>query len=612
MRLISLFSITGTSNSQAFVLIFTLMLVVVITVADYLVGHHLNRKLPFHVPESGVTFFIGMLLGGTITLFTQHHEEENPLIKFSPTIFFLAFLPPIIFNEGYHLKQQFFFGYIKEILIFSVVGTGISAIIMAGFIYGQPGDKGAMTFPEAAAFGGLISATDPVAVLAILGQLRVEPALFYLVFGESVLNDAVSLVIFNIASKFIGESYGSTAVWIGFADFIIILLGSCAIGYVVPCITTLLLRRVDLRGHVVLEMSVYLLMAYVPYVLAEIVGQSGIVAILMAGITTRSYAHRNLSSRKTQEFADFFFRLCSFLADNAVFVYMGMTVFGLNDIKHEFNFGFVFWTFFGCLVSRAVVVIVLSKVINVLSSYSNLNPIGKNNQIVLWFAGLRGAVAFAAASNFPDVLGNANAVLTTTVGTIMIFTFVVAPLTMPLIKKLGMPMNVEYETTRPPRMPRLVRWLHAFDERFIDQVLIRKCAQRGGPCEYYHLALDCPSTIYALDGEDGGHGGHGSSAHDSAQPEEGTGGDEFVAPVTPRAASAAPSPPHSPSALDLALNQEHTLKQDLYNYGGAVSPERTRYMLEHADAAGSLSPVVEEDMRGSANVLHAQRHMDEV
>jgi NhaP-type Na+/H+ or K+/H+ antiporter len=68
-----------------------------------------------------------------------------------------------------------------------------------------------LTFSEAASFGGLISATDPVAVLAILGQLRVEPALFYLVFGESVLNDAVSLVIYNIASKFIGDvDHGAT------------------------------------------------------------------------------------------------------------------------------------------------------------------------------------------------------------------------------------------------------------------------------------------------------------------------------------------------------------------------------------------------------------------
>jgi NhaP-type Na+/H+ or K+/H+ antiporter len=94
-----------------------------------------------------------------------------------------------------------------------------------------------------------------------------------------------------------------------------------------------------------------------------------------------------------------------------------------------------------------------------------LNPISKNNQFVLWFAGLRGAVAFAAASNFPDVNGKRDLIVTTTCGIIIVFTFIAAPLTMPVITKLGMPINVEYETSRPPRMPRLVRWLHAFDEK---------------------------------------------------------------------------------------------------------------------------------------------------
>ena len=65
------------------------------------------------------------------------------------------------------------------------------------------------------------------------------------------------------------------AFWIGIADFIIIMLGSCIVGYLVPCFTTALLRRVDLRGHVVLEISVYLLMSYVPYVLAQVKGPTG-------------------------------------------------------------------------------------------------------------------------------------------------------------------------------------------------------------------------------------------------------------------------------------------------------------------------------------------------
>ncbi|KAG5177287.1 Sodium/hydrogen exchanger family-domain-containing protein [Tribonema minus] len=490
------------SATTAFVLVFLILLVSVLVLADHVVGHLLNHRLRFQIPESGVTMFIGVVIGGVIALLSETAKiGDNPLISFSPTIFFLAFLPPIIYNEGYNLRQQFFFGYIKEILIFAIIGTALSAFIMAIFLYKIPGRPAGsvLSFAEASAFGGLVTSTDPVAVLAILGQLRVEPALFFLVFGESVLNDA--------------------EVGAGIADFIIICLGSCVIGFLVPCISTYVLKRAELRGHVVLELSVYLLMSYVPYVLAQIVGMSGIVAILVAGVTMRTYTHRNLSSRHAQEYADFFYRICAYLADNAVFLYLGMSVFGLHIFVENFdvgyvcwalfaclvsrgvsvvvlsgNFeeGYVCWALFACLVSRAVSVVVLSVIINVLVPYTNLNRVAYKNQFVLWFAGLRGAVAFAAASNFTDVSGKHGIVVTTTMGIVIVYNFIMAPLTMPIIKSLGMPMNVKYENSQPPRMPRLGRWVYQIDRKYIDTFLICKCAQRGAPCEAYHDEFNCP------------------------------------------------------------------------------------------------------------------------
>jgi NhaP-type Na+/H+ or K+/H+ antiporter len=96
---------------------------------------------------------------------------------------------------------------------------------------------------------------------------------------------------------------------------------------------------------------------------------------------------------------------------------------------------------------------------------NSLNRVTKKNQFVLWFAGLRGAVAFAAATNFSDAGGKHDVVLTTTMGIVIVYNFVVAPLTEPVIKRLGMPMNVKYENTQPPRMPRLGRWASVWDRR---------------------------------------------------------------------------------------------------------------------------------------------------
>jgi hypothetical protein len=72
--------------------------------------------------------------------------------------------------------------------------------------------------------------------------------------------------------------------------------------------------------------------------------------------------YRNFTPDNPTIPTDFFYRLCSFLADNAVFLYLGMTLFGLNDIIEHFNYAFVCWAFFACLVSRAVSIVILAGV----------------------------------------------------------------------------------------------------------------------------------------------------------------------------------------------------------------------------------------------------------
>ena len=112
-------------------------------------------------------------------------------------MFFLVLLPPIIFESGYNLHKGNFFTNIGSILLFAIVGTAISALIVGGGIYvlGLADVVYRLNFVESFAFGSLISAVDPVATLAIFQALDVEPVLNMLVFGESILNDAVAIVL---------------------------------------------------------------------------------------------------------------------------------------------------------------------------------------------------------------------------------------------------------------------------------------------------------------------------------------------------------------------------------------------------------------------------------
>ena len=135
------------------------------------------------------------------TLKGEIRDANNVIVQettFDPELFFNVLLPPIIFHAGYSMKKQFFFRNIGSILTFAFVGTIISTFVVAGIMYGVTlmfPHLQFFTFIDTLRFGALISATDPVTILAIFSDLNVDVNLYALVFGESVMNDAVAIVM---------------------------------------------------------------------------------------------------------------------------------------------------------------------------------------------------------------------------------------------------------------------------------------------------------------------------------------------------------------------------------------------------------------------------------
>ncbi|KAL1440425.1 hypothetical protein MTO96_009466 [Rhipicephalus appendiculatus] len=128
------------------------------------------------------------------------HSDYVP--NFSPDLFFLFLLPPIILESAYSLHDSAFFSNIGTILLFAVLGTIINAFTIGPSLYFL-NNVGAIGLPnlnllECLVFSSLISAVDPVAVLAIFQEVGVNKVLYFLVFGESLLNDAVTVVLYNM------------------------------------------------------------------------------------------------------------------------------------------------------------------------------------------------------------------------------------------------------------------------------------------------------------------------------------------------------------------------------------------------------------------------------
>ena len=149
----------------------------------------IGEKIHFWwMTESGFAILIGMALGLALVVLLGGDSLVKGLIT-------LVLLPPIIFDSGYNLNHRFFFSNIGSICIFAFLGTVVAfAVLALGLYYGLGGANGLLTPLEACAFGALISAVDPVATLCIFSSTGADPKLNALIFGESVLNDAVAIV----------------------------------------------------------------------------------------------------------------------------------------------------------------------------------------------------------------------------------------------------------------------------------------------------------------------------------------------------------------------------------------------------------------------------------
>ena len=127
------------------------------------------------------------------------------LVSFDYQIFFNLLLPPIILASGYELHQANFFRNIGSILTFAFAGNFISAIVLGLilWIYTRiPLDGLDMTFVDAISVGATLSATDPVTILAIFNTYKVDPKLYTIIFGESILNDGFAIVLFETAQRY--------------------------------------------------------------------------------------------------------------------------------------------------------------------------------------------------------------------------------------------------------------------------------------------------------------------------------------------------------------------------------------------------------------------------
>ncbi|XP_017770600.1 PREDICTED: sodium/hydrogen exchanger 7 [Nicrophorus vespilloides] len=405
---------------------------------------------------------------------------------FDPEIFFNIILPPIIFHAGYSLKRKYFFRNLGAILTFAIIGTTVSSFVVGALMYGcvqlMPSHMAnSITFLDTLYFGALISSTDPLTVLAIFSDLRVDVNLYALVFGESVLNDAVALVLSGSIQNY-AEKYQSgtgtfetvaffKAVWNFFAIFMLSLL----IGAVMGMITALMTKFTRIRDFPLLESALFVLMSYSTFLIAEATELTGVVTVLFCGICQAHYTYNNLSDESRNRTKQMF-ELLNFLAENFIFSYIGVSMFTFP--KHHFDVLFIVAGFTCAAIGRAVNIYPLSWLMNFWRS----PKIPTNFQHMLFFAGLRGAMSFALAIR--NTVSEARQAMLTTTSLIVIITVIIqGGSALNLLYWFKIPVGVDEEpdtrrndgTVDWPNSPYdkaiLARWWSSFDTNYMKPLL---------------------------------------------------------------------------------------------------------------------------------------------
>ncbi|KAK4224756.1 Endosomal/prevacuolar sodium/hydrogen exchanger [Podospora fimiseda] len=386
-------------SSWAIFILLTLLII------SFCTSYFMQQRKITAIHETVVSIFGGMTVG--LILRVSGFDSIRDLVNFNYQYFFNLLLPPIILSSGYELHQANFFRNIGTILTFAFAGTFISAVVIGVllYLYTAISLEGLdVTWVDAISVGATLSATDPVTILAIFNAYKVDPKLYTIIFGESILNDAVAIVIFESAQSRKGGSMGIASLFHGIWYFLREFFGSLAIGCAVGIACALALKYTYVRRYPGIESCLVVLIAYSTYFFSQAIGMSGIVSLLFCGITLKHYAYFNMS-RRTQLTTKYLFQVLSHLSENFIFIYLGLALFTEKNLV--FQPLLIIVTVIAVCAARWLAVFPLSRGINWFLRYRarragnvEADELPYSYQAMLFWAGLRGAVGVALSALF--------------------------------------------------------------------------------------------------------------------------------------------------------------------------------------------------------------------
>jgi CPA1 family monovalent cation:H+ antiporter len=339
---------------------------------------------PLRIPYSVALVIVGLLAGIGASALTS---GGGPVI--APEIVLVVLLPGLVFDAAYRLDLHHVRRSLGGLTLRAVPGVLISAGVVALFLHLATG----LRFDLALIVGAMVSATDPAAVVATFKRLRVPPALGTVVEGESLLNDGTGLVVFAIAVAALSAPPDPGAALI---TFLAALVVSAGIGLLAGFAAARIMALVD--DHLI-ELTISVVLAYGTYLLADALHQSGIIATVVAAAALGNFGKARAISPAGVDALDTVWEFLAYLLTAIVFLLVGLAIPPVHLLD---SIGWIGWGIVGALVGRFLVVYALFGVAaRVLPVAGDRGGVPTAWLHVLFWAGLRGAVAVAMALALP-------------------------------------------------------------------------------------------------------------------------------------------------------------------------------------------------------------------
>lgn len=420
-----------------------------------------------------------MLLGLAVGLFFARVHTDSAILEtlavlregagISSNMILFVFLPALVFESAYGVDQHALFKERGAVLVLALPVLLISTGLIGGGMYAIAHDAWQWTFPAALVFGALISATDPVAVVAILREVSAPKRLGVLIEGESLLNDGTAIVVFMVLLDVLingGSAFDPNATVV---RFLIVVSGGVAIGLLLGTIISWWMARTF--NDPMVEISHTVVVAYLAMLVAEhLLHVSGVIAIVVAAMYL-SGRGRTSTSPEVTEFLHKFWELLSYIANTLIFFLVGLVISEQLFDASILDLLLILAAYGVVMVARFALTFSFRPVLAAVGS-----PLSTQEATVISWGGLRGAVSLALALYARQELGPdhpiGQKILLVTAGIVLLTVFVNGASAGWLMNRLGL-------TTRPAgeRLAQLSARAGALD-RVLER--LRELAGREG------------------------------------------------------------------------------------------------------------------------------------